>query len=97
MNPDNFKKCNYNIIAIVYGLTGKVIDAPSNLIHNKFEENIIARTVKVNEHRYNALKPYEPLIVKLLNLIRKYNRNEVLEAIKKITYDDPNEIKNYEN
>ena len=97
MNLDNFKKCNYNIIAIVYGLTGKVIDAPSNLIHNEIEENIIARTVKVNEHRYNALKPYAPLIVKLLNLIRKCNRNEVLEAINKVTYDDPNEIKNYEN
>ena len=97
MNLDNFKKCNNNIMVIVYELTGKVIDAPSNLTHNEIEKNIIASTVKVNEYRCNALKPYTPLIVKLLNVIRKYNRNEVLEAINKITYDDPNEIKNYES
>ena len=97
MNLDNFKKCNNNTIVTVLNLTGKVIDAPSNLTHNKIEKNIIARTVKVNEHRYNALRPYAPLIVKLLNLIKKYNRNEVLEAINKITYDDPNESKTYDN
>ena len=97
MNLDNFKKRNNNIIVIVYDLTGNAIDTPSNLTHKEMEKNVIARTVKLNEHRYNALKPYTPLIVKLLNIIRKYNRNEVLQAINKITYDDPNEIKNYEN
>ena len=97
MNLDDFKKCNNNIIIIVYDLTGDVIDEPSNLTHNEIEKNFIARRVKVKEHRYNALKLYTSLIVKLLNIIRKYNRNEVLQAINKITYDDPNEIKNYEN
>ena len=60
MNLDNFKKRNNNIIVIVYDLIGKVIDAPSNLTHSEIEKNIIASTVKVNEHRYNALKPYTP-------------------------------------
>ena len=38
MNLDNFKKCNNNTIVTVLNLTGKVIDAPSNLTHSKDRE-----------------------------------------------------------
>ena len=80
-SPDEFEYCNPSISLTVYDENGQAIYKPTNDTNKK------SYIVKINNNRYNALKPMISRGTKLKNLLSQFTHEELKNIImNKITY-----------
>ena len=70
-SPECFEYCNPSISLTVYNENGKIIYTPTNNTNKK------AHLVKINNYRYNAIKPRLSKEIKLKNSLSQFTPKEL--------------------
>lgn len=70
-SSDGFEYCNPAISLTVYDENGQIINKPTNDTNKK------AFIVKINNHRYNALKPKLTKEMKLKTILSQFTHEEL--------------------
>lgn len=75
-SPERFEFCNSTIAITVYNENGEIIHILKNSSHNK------AHMVKINNTRYNAIKPEMKKKLKMKNMPSSFSQKELSEIFK---------------
>ena len=75
-SPEGFEFCNPTIAITVYNENGEIIHILKNNSHNK------AHMVKINNTRYNAIKPEMKKKLKMKNMPSSFSQKELSEIFK---------------
>ena len=80
-NYDTFENINPFILLKVYDENGEILHKSKNNTNNE------ACIVKINNHRYDALKPNKNKYIQLKELLKLFTHKELLEFIlNKVSY-----------
>ena len=80
-NYRDFENNNQSISLTVYNENKEIIYTPKNNTDNK------AYIIKINNHRYNALKPNKHKYIQLENILKLFTHNELnVYLLRKVAY-----------
>ena len=81
INYRDFENNNQSILLAVYNENKEITNTPKNNTDNK------AHMVKINNHRYNALKPNKNKYIQLKNVLKLFTHKELIDyLLRKVTY-----------
>ena len=80
-NYRDFENDNQSVTLSVYNENKEIIYTPKNNTDNK------AHIVKINNHRYNALKPNKDKYIQLENVLKLFTHKELTDyLLRKVSY-----------